>query len=516
MIKHIVIVGGGTAGWLTAGILAAELAGGAESSVRITLIESPDVAAIGVGEGTWPTMRTTLMKIGLSETEFIRECGTSFKQGSKFVGWKTGAENDAYYHPFTPPLGSAGVNIAAAWKKGFGELPFADAVCLQSQISELGLAPKQITAAEYAGSLNYGYHLDAGKFSGLLQRHCVSKLGVVHILEHVSQIKSTDVGDIESLLMSGGRKVAGDLFIDCTGSSCLLLGQHMGVPFVDQSAHSINDSAIAIQVPYADEDSAIASSTIATAQSAGWTWDIGLSTRRGVGYVYSSSHINHDDAEKELRQHIAKSVGVDKAEELAARRIPIKAGHRAKFWQNNCVAVGMAAGFIEPLEASALALVELSANMIRDELPVSRDALPIVEKRFNKVFSYRWERIIEFLKLHYVLSERRDTEYWRDVTSPNSVPEGLQELLDLWTYREPYYNDMLHCEEIFPAASYEYVLFGMGFKQSSERAVRKSDGIAGGIAMIENNLRSVDRYAKVLLSNRELIKRINTHGLQRI
>lgn len=508
MIRKIVIVGGGSAGWLTAGILAAELNTSTDSNISITLVESTEVSTIGVGEGTWPTMRASLAKIGIPEAEFIRECSASFKQGSKFVGWRTGARDEFYYHPFTLPKGAFQCNLFAAWQRQYGGLSFADAVCIQSQTSEQALAPKQTGAPEYAGALNYGYHLDAGKFSALLQKHCVERLSVRHVVDHVIQVNSNDKGDIQSLSTRDFGAIEGDLFIDCSGSRSLLLGQHFKIPWVDQSRFSLNDRAVALQVPYVSNGANIASATIATAQSAGWTWDIGLSSRRGVGYVYSSAHISDDAAESELRDYVAKSIGVAKAAEITSRKLSIEAGHRREFWHRNCVALGMSAGFIEPLEASALALVELSANFIRDEFPLSCETMPIVAQRFNKVFTYRWQRVVEFLKLHYVLTKRRDTAYWRDVSATETLPDGLKEMLALWSNRAPHIRDFIHVEEIFPAASYQYVLYGMGFKPQQPSLAKASDNLELGLSNIAHIQSLVPKHMGALPTNRQLIDHI--------
>jgi len=516
LIKKIVIVGGGTAGWLTAGILAAEYKNNFAVDIQITLVESPDVSTIGVGEGTWPSMRATLRKIGISEADLITQCFASFKQGSKFAGWKNGAEADVYHHPFTIPNGYLECNVAAAWQAHFAHLPFADVVSVQNYVSENGCSPKQFTTPEYAGVVNYGYHLDAGKFGELLQKHCTTQLGVKHIIDHVTNVVPAPNGDIAAVNTKEMGGIRGDLFVDCTGFACLLLGQHYGIPFIDEKKFSFNDTALAAQVPYPDSASPIASATIATAQSAGWTWDIGLSSRRGVGYVYSSSHISDEQAEHELRAHIAKSVGAAVAENLSTRKLSIRAGHREQFWHKNCVAVGMAAGFIEPLEASALALVELSANMIRDELPLTHETMAIVARRFNNVFNYRWERIVEFLKLHYALSERRDTEYWRDMSNPDAIPEQLQQLLLLWAQRPPYFSDLMQVEEIFPSASYQYVLYGMGFKSSSHGVVKTSDNLSLGLEKFKDNFDKARKYVNLLPSNRALIDHIFKHGMSKI
>ncbi|GGY83899.1 tryptophan halogenase [Cellvibrio zantedeschiae] len=514
-IKQIVIVGGGSAGWLTAGLLAAQHSTNTETGLQITLVESPDVNTIGVGEGTWPSMRKTLQTIGLSETEFIRECSAAFKQGSKFVGWKNGRSDDFYYHPFTLPNGYTQFNLVSAWQAGFANIPFADAMCEQSHVCEAGRAPKQFNTPEYAGVANYGYHLDAGKFGMMLQKHCTQKLGVKHVLDHVTHINSAEDGDIESIATKNSGDIAGDLFIDCSGLGCLLIGQHFQIPFVEKKQFSLNDSAIAIQAPYAEENSPIASPTIATAQDAGWIWDIGLSSRRGTGHVYSSAHISDEQAEKTLRAYIAKAIGEKKAEELGCRKLSIRAGHRQKFWHKNCVAVGMSAGFIEPLEASALALVELSVNIISSEMPATREVMHIVEKRFNEVFEYRWSRVIEFLKLHYVLTQRTDTDYWRDAASPASTPDGLKELLTLWRHRAPYYNDFIHNEEVFPSASYQYVLYGMGFETLAQPYPKMLENVDGGIKNINATLNKVSKYIAGLPSNRELLEHVIKNGMYR-
>ncbi|SMF33616.1 Dehydrogenase (flavoprotein) [Alteromonadaceae bacterium Bs31] len=516
MIKNIVIVGGGAAGWLTAGILAANYAKADNRAVSITLVESPDINTIGVGEGTWPTMRMTLSQIGVSETEFLRCCNASFKQGSKFVNWSHGEGGDAYYHPFTIPQAYNETNFHALWQRHFSNSAYDAVANPQAAICELSCAPKNITVPEYAGVLNYGYHLDAGKFGDLLKRHCTEKLGVRHVSDNVIQVVAAEDESIAYLKTEKSGDIHGDLFVDCSGTHCLLLGEHYNIPFKDCRQYSINDTALATQVPYDNQNSPIASATIATAHSAGWTWDIGLSSRRGVGYVYSSQHISDDDAEKELRAYIGSSVESSVAEQLSVRKIKIRAGHREKFWHRNCVAVGMAAGFIEPLEASALALVELSAKFIRDELPMSSSTIPLVEKRFNTTFSYRWEKIIEFLKLHYLISQRRDTAYWCEVSDPASAPDGLKELLELWKFRPPYHHDLLHTEEIFPSASYQYVLYGMGFETSADMKAPEGNSEQKFLRQVRESIQQAEKLSGSLPSNRALLQTIEKHELQKI
>jgi len=511
-IRSICIVGGGTAGWLTAGILAARH--GAGSGVDITLVESETIGIIGVGEGTWPTMRSTLKKMGISETDFFRECNASFKHGAKFARWVTGQESDFYYHPLMLPEGFPGLDLAPFWMKYSAERrdapSFSDAVCFQEAVCESGLAPKLITTPEYAGVANYAYHLDAGRFAVFLRDHCVGKLGIRHIVDDVTEVVKSGTGDIDSVQTRNHGRIGGDLFIDCSGFRSLLLGEAMGVPFVDRSDVLFIDRALAIQVPYEDPQSAITPYTVSTAQKHGWIWDIGLQSRRGVGYVFSSNHTTSEAALEELRTYIG-----DGHRDLQPREIKIACGHRRAFWKGNCVAVGLAGGFLEPLEASALVLIELSADLISTMLPATRATLPILAKRYNQTTQYRWDRIIDFLKLHYILSQRTDSSFWIDNRDPGSIPDSLKEQLELWRYRAPGDPDFMSNCEMFPAASYQYVLFGMGFRMNADQQPPERLFGSAQRAFAQNETLKT-RWTKTLPKNRELIDKIRDLGLQKI
>jgi tryptophan halogenase len=511
-IKNIVIVGGGTAGWLTAAVIAARHQGRIKKgSFSVTLVESPNVPIIGVGEGTWPTIRSTLEKIGVSETDFFRECDAAFKQGGRFARWTTGAADDAYYHPLELPKGFADVNLVPHWLAHEGGMSFCDAVCPQGALCDEGLAPKAITTAEYRGAANYAYHLDAGKFAPFVQRHATSKLGVCHVAADVVAVHQGENGDVVSLDTKQAGTITGDLFVDCTGFASLLLGKTLGVAFKPCHDVLFCDTALAVQVPYPAPDAPISSHTNATAQTAGWIWDIGLPTRRGIGYVYSSRHSNDDDAYETLARYVGPEIKT-----LTVRKIPIRAGHRETFWKNNVVAVGLAAGFLEPLESSAIVLGELSAKLIAEQMPATREVMDIVAARFNEVTTYRWGRIIDFLKLHYCLTKRTDSQFWIDNVDPAGIPERLQNLLKLWKTRAPWFLDEFdRLEEVFPAASYQYVLYGMGFKTDVD-----PDDIAAtrGLAdrLMRDNAMATQRLKAQMPKNRELVTKIHTYGLQAI
>ncbi|MER2492761.1 tryptophan halogenase family protein [Catenovulum sediminis] len=463
-ISSIVIVGGGTAGWLTAGILASELRSRIQrKELCITLIESPNIPTIGVGEGTWPTMPNTLNRMGVSETEFIRECDASFKQGSKFVNWgsEENTENNFYYHPFDVPMASMEGVLPEYWLEQEQSKSLAESFTVQQALCEANKAPKNITHAEFGREANYGYHLDAGKFSNFLKKHCIEKLGVKHIFADVEDVTLDPSGNIKSISLGENGPFTADLFVDCTGFKSLLLGKALNVKFNSVSGMLFADTAIVTQVKYPQMNAPIKPYTQSTAQTCGWIWDIGLPTRRGVGYVYSSEYTDTENAKKEIDNYISKTT--INAQQSDYRTIQFTPGYRDKFWHKNCVAVGLSAGFLEPLEASALVMVELSAYMIAEQLPATKSALYVTEKRFNKRFRYHWQRAIDFLKLHYILS-KRNTPFWLDNRKSESIPDSLQHLMVLWRHQVPKATDFELSAELFNAPSYQFVLYGTHFR----------------------------------------------------
>ncbi|WP_294195537.1 tryptophan halogenase family protein [uncultured Sphingomonas sp.] len=506
-IRDVVVVGGGSAGWIAACRLAAAARRGGDD-VTVTLVESAQVPTVGVGEGTWPTMRNTLAKIGISETDFVRRCDAAFKQGARFVGWADGGADDGYYHPLNPPAGATEIDLAPHWQSGGAD--FAHWVDYQAALCDAGLAPKAITTPEYVGQANYAYHLDAGKFATLLREHATGMLGVTHIVGDIVRVEMADGGDIAGVVLADGRTIAGDLFVDCSGFAALLIGGVYDVPFRSCADVMFADRAIAMQVPYADPDDPVTCHTVATAQDAGWIWDIGLWTRRGIGHVYSSAHQSDDAAEAALRRYIGPA-----ADGLSARLLRFDAGHRARFWQNNCVAVGLSAGFVEPLEASALMLIEASMDAIADRLPRTRAAIDTAARQFNAAFTHHWARIVEFLKLHYAITRRTDTAFWRDHADPATWPDGLAERLALWRDHPPAAIDFDHAREVFGWPSYQYVLHGMNYptryapRRAAPTATQAQRWIARTDRLRAEALQRLPRH-------RDLLRAVREHGLQAV
>lgn len=505
-VRRIIVVGGGTAGWITAGLIAAEHRESAQPP-EVVLVESPDIPSIGVGEGTWPSMRMTLQKIGLSEADLLRQCEASFKQGTRFTAWARLGDDSRYVHPFSLPAEYATLNVAEHWLATDGTVPFADFVTPQAAVIEAGLAPKQPATPEYAFNVNYGYHFDAGKFAQLLHEHAVGHLGVRYVAANLQQVESRDDGDIAAIVLDTGDRLAGDLFVDCTGQRALLIGRYPEAGLVPVTDVLFNDTAIAVQVPYPDPSQPLPSVTSATAVCSGWIWDIGLQTRRGVGHVYSSAHASEEQATATLRDYIGRVSPRTDLDRLAFRRIPFQPGYRRRFWIGNCVAVGLSGGFIEPLEASALALIEQAATLISRQLPVNRETMTVVARRFNEKMAYHWERVIEFLKLHYVLSQRDDSDYWRACRDPASCPASLRDKLLLWQQQAPWHDDAPRVDELFPSASYQYVLYGMGFRPSlraARGAALHRDRERVALAL-QARAEKARQMCKLLPANRELL-----------
>lgn len=506
LLNSVVIVGGGTAGWLTACIIAAEHG----PSASVSLVESPDIPTIGVGEGTWPSMRSTLQKIGIQEVDFLAACDASFKQGTEFRNWVYSDRSHCYHHPFSLPAEYASLNLAEHWLLSEVDSDFCRSVTPQGDAILADRAPKSVGVPDYAFQLNYGYHFDAGKFAALLMRHATERLGVKHILANLTAVHLDEEGAIASVDLDRAESMTGQLFVDCTGQKGLLIGDALGVP-LDSLAHVLpNDRAVVTQVPYSISDNEIASATRSTAQSAGWIWDIGLQSRRGVGYVHSSAFISEDEAIDTLRDYVRASQPQLSEQDFKVRTVPFTPGKRRVFWQKNCVAIGLSAGFIEPLEASAIALIEQAATKVSEALPLDQQSMGLEAAQFNQRMHEQWDQISEFLQLHYALSQRSDSEYWRQVRSEQALLPSLKDKLARWSRHSIWHADAPRFDELFPAASYQYVFYGMQGRVSQPSPHRRSFQTTIGradAAMHDVKERKRSLVAS-LPSNRELLSHL--------
>jgi tryptophan halogenase len=518
--NDILIIGGGTAGWLSAAILAKSLNCKAENGIKVTVVESPDIPIIGVGEGTWPNLRATLHKIGVSETDFIRECDATFKQGAEFINWaKTPKQNEksSYYHPLgTVSHSSYDFNLAPYWllKNKTTRLPYDQAVASQARICDQGLAPKQIVMPEYSAAQEYAYHLNANKFSNFLKKHCIDNLGVKFVSANVTNIV-LDENDFITHVETDRheeKQISADFFIDCSGSKGLIIKQTYNIEWHDISDVLFNDTAFAVQVPYADKKQPIKTHTLSTAQEAGWIWDIGLQERRGVGHVFSSKYISDEKAKQQLIDYI----GDDYTDDLVIRKIPIKLGYHQKFWHKNSVAIGMSAGFVEPLEASAIYLFDAAATMIAAQFPRDKKQMLYAEQQFNQNFKIRMERTVEFIKLHYCISARRDSQYWIDNCEPTTIPNKLKQRLEFWKSQPPTKFDFDHAWEPFNLDSYLYVLYGMHYQTDLSGNTSAYPDVKKAEKLFSNVDRQSELLKNQLPKQRDLIEKVKEFGFNKV
>ncbi|NIJ18829.1 hypothetical protein FHS95_000498 [Sphingomonas naasensis] len=459
-VRNVVIVGGGTAGWLTAGYLAKLLAADRPGGAAITLVESSDIGILGVGEGTFPTIRKTLARIGVREADLVRRCGASFKQGASFINWRRAPGTpgrDDFLHAFQE-ADRDGPELLPYWLLGVaGDRPWDAASTPQRRAADACRAPKLPGHPDYVGPLNYAFHFDAGAFAELLREQGIAN-GVTHLVDTVDAVQLGEDGGIAGLSLRAHGQLTADLYIDCSGFRAELIGKALGQPWKSCRDTLFCDSAVALQLPDQAPDEPIASSTLATGQTSGWIWDIGLAARRGIGHVYSSAHCDADAAERALRAYVGQA-----GARLETRSFRFDAGYREISWYKNCVAVGLSGCFFEPLEATGIVFSEVAAALIANLFPWAGD-FETAARQFNANMRRRYARTLDFLKLHYCLSERRDSDFWNDNVDPRSVPDSLHELLDRWRHRPPNELDIDTNVDIFPEASWQYVLYGMGWK----------------------------------------------------
>lgn len=451
---RVLVVGGGSAGWITAAYLDAVLNGvGTPKSVLVGLIESEKIGRIGVGEATIPTIKRTLQRIQIPERAFMEAADATFKQAIRFKDWLRPGHD--YYHPFDRLTATQFDRHGLRWLMSDRSLPYADTVTPQPGLCEAGLAPKRADQPDYQGAIAYAYHMDAERFAVTLRDLALSR-GVHHVVDDVVEVEQQDSGDIAAVKTAGGKRIEADLFVDCTGFARVLIGKTLGAAFESYAPWLLCDSAIAMQVPYDKKPQPnVRPYTSATALSAGWVWDIGLSGRRGTGYVYSSAYLSPDEAEAELRAFEGPHCA-----DVPARRLRFESGRIETPWVRNCVAIGLSAGFLEPLESTGLYFVEEGVDYLTELFP-RFGSMETLRPLYNQRMRERYEESVDFINLHYILSERRDTPFWREATADHRVSPRLKALLDRWEEKPPSQLDFLDQRQLFSHINFEYILYGM-------------------------------------------------------
>lgn len=438
---RVVVAGGGTAGWLTAYSLVKRLG----KLLDITLVESDQIGTVGVGESTVPTMRKFHQFFGIDEREFMRATQATFKLGIVFDGW--GAQGESYTHTFGE-IGQSNwlVEFHQYWLEaranGFGG-SLVD-YCLELKALQAGkFAPK-------AGEthLKYAFHLNATAYARFLRKQSES-LGVRRVEGKIGEVTVDSVtGNIESLELEQGSRVAGDFFIDCTGFRSLLLGDTLGVEFEDWGHWLAADRAMAVQTESTEPPPPY---TRAIAHPSGWQWRIPLQSRTGNGIVYSSRFCSDDDARATLLGNIT---GQAITEPLPLR---FKTGRRVTAWQKNCVAIGLSGGFIEPLESTSIHLIDTALVRLMRLFPFS-GAMAGSAERFNRETRLEWEELRDFIILHYKQTRRDDSEFWNYYRTME-IPDTLAHRMELFRENGYVWPDSVN---FFGAHSWIQVMLGQG------------------------------------------------------
>lgn len=416
----ILIVGGGTAGWMAASLFAQRW-----PATKVSVIESPEIGIIGVGEGSTPQLKAFFQKLGVAETEWMARCNATYKNGISFHGWSDAPGCGSYFHPFPSTIDahtSPAFNYNSHMRRrGIDLEARPDRFFLSARLAANSLAP--IANRNFPFEMAYGYHFDAALVGAFLRDRAVAA-GVTHLQGKATRVVLDPDGAISSLQLEDGRVLHAGFFVDATGFRSLMLQEALGVPFKSFKENLFNDAAVTIASPRSP--SRLGSQTRSIAMKHGWRWEIPLTNRTGNGYVYSSDYCSAEDAEKELRT----ALGPD-GDDAPARRLTMKVGRVEKHWTRNCLAVGLSQGFIEPLEATALHLIQATIEGFIEQFE-SGGFTNAGEERFNADINARFEGVRDYIVCHYRMSKRADTQYWRDNAANERLSDSLRSLLTCW------------------------------------------------------------------------------------
>jgi tryptophan 6-halogenase len=486
-VRRILVVGGGTAGWMTALILARSLI---EQGVEITLVESPTVGIIGVGEGSTPWLRGFFDSLNIEEAEWMPECHATYKCGISFDGWSTKPGCESYFHPFASMLDNLTmtqfVSNTDARIRGADVCADPDRFFIATRLAAKNLAPKP--HEHFPFDIWHGYHFDAVLLGQFLHKKALQR-GVRYQTAHVTQANLNEQGAIASVSTQEGTTIAADLFVDCTGFAGLLITQALKTPFISFAENLFNDAAVAIPSPIGDT---VPSETVSTAMKHGWAWKIPLTQRFGNGYVYSSQFCSADDAETELRERLGLL-----ASETPARHLKMRIGRVTQHWNKNCLAVGLSQGFIEPLEATALLFIQQTATAFLECIEQG-DLSEAAQTRFNARVNEHFEGTRDYIVTHYKTNSRDDTEYWRANAANRNLSEPLKQLLNLWMSGNSI-APMVRKQTLgrgYPVFSWYSIMAGMGiFPDAKDLHPPTAKEITYGVAEIDNLLeRSAANY----------------------
>ena len=480
-IENIVIVGGGSAGWMTAAYLSKAL----DKNINITLVESSNVSTVGVGEATFSTIKLFFDFLGLQEHEWMPKCNATYKMAIKFVNWNSKGQH--FYHPFQRYETINGFDISEWWlkMKRFSE-PFDYSCFLIPMLCDNQKSPryldgkvfddknqhlfspqnptKENVLANLSEQYPYAYHFDARLLANFLKDYATNR-GVKQILDDVTEVGLREDGSINHITTKNHSDISGDLFIDCTGFRGLLINQALDEPFISFSESLLCDRAVAMQIPTDIKENGINPYTTATALSSGWVWNIPLYGRIGTGYVYSSEFLSQDEAEQEFRNHLGPA-----SDDCKALHIKMRVGRNRNSWVKNCIGIGLSSGFVEPLESTGIFFIQHGIEELVSHFPDKSFNDELI-RSYNKRIADCIDGVRDFLTLHYCASDRSDTPFWKATKDRIKVPERLNESLKLWKTRLPNNKNINQNYHGFESYSYSVMLLGLNYIPESSLPV---------------------------------------------
>ena len=414
--RSVIILGGGTAGWMTANLLHRRWS---EHGTEISLIESSAIGIIGVGEGSTPQLKAFFDTLGIGESEWMPRCNATYKAGIEFAGWSDRPGYERYFHPFPTDVDGFTQGqffySTRARRTGRDVPAHPDPFFIQTRIAREGRAP--VAPPNFPFLVSYGYHFDAHLIGAFLRDFGTSR-GIRHVDAKIMSVELNEHGDVKALVAEDGRRFDADFFVDASGFRAAIIEGALKEPHRPFGDNLFNDRAVV--APTEHPASGVQACTRSIAKSAGWIWNIPLTNRIGNGYVYSSRYIDAPDAEVELREHLGLG------EDAEVRHLQMKCGRIGRSWVKNCLAVGLAQGFLEPLEATALHIVINTVESFLDAWEEER------RDQFNGAIARRYEGIRDYLVCHYRTALRSDTEYWRDANRNDALSDSLKGVITAW------------------------------------------------------------------------------------
>lgn len=478
---RIVILGGGTAGWMAANLFAARWPGRAQ----VTVVESEAIGIIGVGEGSTPQLKAFFDQIGLAEADWMPRANATYKVGIRFRGWSERPGFAEYFHPFPCLLDrhtEPAFFLNARGRRSGVDLPaHPDDYFVPTAVAAARRAPRP--PEHFPFELAYGYHFDAHLVGEVLRDHAVAR-GVTWLQRTIAQVGVSEAGAVTHLDDTAGGRIEGDLFVDASGFRAVIAEAALGAKFLPFADNLFNDSAVVMPTP-ADPDT-VPSETVAIAMRAGWRWSIPLTNRFGNGYVYSSSFIAPDDAEAELRAALGPG-----AAETPARHLRMKVGRLAESWTGNCLAIGLAQGFIEPLEATALHIVQATVEGFIQAYEAG-GFTPAKRPDFNRMIAARYEGIRDYIVCHYRVNQRTDTDYWRAAARVEALSDSLKGVLTAWFTGADLADEIArqNIARYYAPASWHALLAGYGtFPDDARLKPPRADAPGFDIAVVRDFVR---------------------------